>query len=202
MIHWLNSSFPHYKNVIVFVCTYLNSIGFPIPGEPVLFGAGFILGKQGIALWGSIAAGIAACFLGGESGFWLGRWLGHRRLEKIHWLHLTPQKFKRIEDYYKRFGAKTVFITRFIALLPPLIPSVLAGVAKMRWSVFLFYNLSGSVVYTVGYVLLGYSFGQQWSFLEAWLGPTAIILILQGIVLIVLAVIFRHYIYKLWVRIF
>ena len=202
MSPWLNSLFPHYGNEIVFIITYLNSIGFPFPGEPILFGAGFILEREGIPLWGSIAAGITACFLGGESAFWLGRWLGHGRLKKIHWLHLTAKKFEWMKRFFKRYGPKTIFIARFIALLPPLVPNVLAGVAKMRWRTFLFYNLTGSAVYATLYILLGYYFGKQWVFLEAWLGPTAIYLILQVIVLIVLVVIIRRFIYRLWVKIF
>jgi membrane-associated protein len=202
MIHRLHSLFLHYGNSIVFIITYLNSMGFPFPGEPILFVAGFVLGKEGAPLWWSIAAGTAACFLGGESGFWLGRWMGYGRLKKIHWLHLTAKRFEWMERFFKRYGAKTVFIARFIALLPALIPNVLAGMAKMRWRIFLFYNLTGSVVYASLYILLGYLLGQHWKFLQAWLGPTAIYLMVQGIVVIVLAVIFRRFLYRLLARIF
>ncbi len=202
MIHRLHLLFLHYGNPIVFMITYLNSIGFPFPGEPILFVAGFVLGKEGVTLWGAIGAGTLACFLGGESGFWLGRWLGSRRLRKIHWLHLTAKKFEWMEHFFKRYGAKTVFIARFIALLPALVPNVLAGMAKMRWRVFLFYNLTGSAVYATLYILLGYFLGKRWAFLRAWLGPTAIYLILQGIVVIILAVIFRGFLYNLWVGLF
>ena len=201
-LHWLHSLFPHYGNAAVFIFTYLNSIGLPLPGEPILFGAGFILGKDGMPLWGSIAAGTAACFLGGESAYWLGRWLGYGRLRKIHWLHLSAKRFEWMEHFFKRYGAKTVFIARFIALLPALIPNVLAGMAEMRWRLFLFYNFMGSAVYTTLYILLGYFLGKRWNFLEAWLGPTAIYLILQGILLTVLAVVFRHFLYNLWARFF
>jgi membrane protein DedA with SNARE-associated domain len=202
MIHHLHSLFLHYGNPIVFIITYLNSIGFPFPGEPILFVAGFVLGKEGAALWGSIAVGTAACFLGGESAYWLGRWMGYSRLKKIHWLHLTAKRFEWMEHFFKIYGAKTIFIARFIALLPALIPNVLAGMAKMRWRVFLFYNLTGSVVYITLYILLGYLLGQHWSFLRSWLGPTAIYLILQGIVLVILIVLFRRFLYRLLVRIF
>jgi membrane-associated protein len=205
MIHWLHSLFPHFprdENVIVFTITFLNSIGFPIPGEPILFGAGFILEKKGISLGGPIAAGITACFLGGEIAFWLGRRFGHSHLRKIHWLHLTPKKFEWMEHFFKRYGAKAVFIARFIALIPPPMPNVLAGMAEMRWRIFLFYNLTGSAFYVTTYILMGYFLGNQWKQLEAWFGPATIYLILQGIVLIVLVVIFRRFIYNLWARLF
>src|SRR5665811_366003 len=122
MSPWLNSLFPHYGNEIVFIITYLNSIGFPFPGEPILFGAGFIIEREGIPLWGSIAAGITACFLGGESAFWLGRWLGHGRLKKIHWLHLTAKSSEGRHFFFKCSAPKTFFLGGFPPLLPPFFP--------------------------------------------------------------------------------
>jgi membrane protein DedA with SNARE-associated domain len=92
MLHWLHSllpHIPHYGYVLVFLVVFLNNVGVPLPGETILLGAGFVLGKNAISLWQPVAAGIVACFLGGICSFWLGRRLGHGRLEKIHWLHLT-----------------------------------------------------------------------------------------------------------------
>ena len=203
MLHWLHSllpHIPHYGYVLVFIVVFLNNIGAPLPGETILLGAGFILGKAAGSLWEPMIAGTAASFLGGICAFWLGRRLGHTGLEKIHWLHLTPQRLKWPERFFKRHGAKAVFIARFIALFPPVAANLLAGIAKMPWRIFLFYNLTGSAVYATAYILIGYFFGKRWKLLEAWLGPTALYLILAGIVLLVLGVIFRHSISKFLVR--
>ena len=62
----------------------------------------------------------------------------------------------------------------------------------MPWRIYLFYNLTGSAAYTTIYILIGYFFGKKWKQLEAWLGPTALYLILVSIVLIVLGVLLRH----------
>jgi len=48
MLHWLQSllpHIPHYGHVLVFIVVLLNNLGIPLPGETILFGAGFILGK-------------------------------------------------------------------------------------------------------------------------------------------------------------
>jgi membrane protein DedA with SNARE-associated domain len=147
-----------------------------------------------------MVAGTAASFLGGICAFWLGRRLGLSGLENIHWLHLTPERLKWPERFFKRHGAKAVFIARFIALFPPVAANLLAGIARMPWRIFLFYNLTGSAVYATAYILIGYFFGKRWKLLEAWLGPTALYLILAGIVLIVLGAIFRHALSRLLVR--
>jgi membrane protein DedA with SNARE-associated domain len=199
MLHWLHSllpHIPHYGYVLVFIVVFLNNLGVPLPGETILLGAGFILGKNAVSLWQPMAAGAAACFLGGICSFWL----GHGRLEKIRLLHLTPERMKWPERFFKRHGAKTVFIARFIFLFPPVVINLLAGMSKMQWRTFLFYNLTGSAAYTVSYILIGYFFGKKWKLLEAWLGPTALYLIFAGIILIVLGVIFRHSVSGFWAR--
>jgi hypothetical protein len=90
---------------------------------------------------------------GGESG---------RGLETIHWLHLTPKRLKWPERFFKRHGAKAVLIARFIALFPPVAANLLAGMTTMAWRIF--FNLTGSAVYTISYILIGYFFGKQWTF--------------------------------------
>ena len=205
MLHWLHSllpHIPHYGYVLVFIVAFLNNIGFPLPGETILFGAGFILGKTEDSLWEPIVAGTAACFLGGLCAFGLGRRLGHGSLEKIHWLHLTPERLRWPGRFFKRHGAKAVFIARFIFLFPPVVANLLAGMSKMPWRTFLFYNVTGSAAYTTSYILIGYFFGKKWKLLEAWLGPTALYLILAGLVIVVLGVIFRNSVSGYWARLF
>jgi membrane protein DedA with SNARE-associated domain len=205
MLHWLQSllpHIPHYGYVLVFIVVFLNNIGVPLPGETILLGAGFILGKAAGSLWEPMASGTVACFLGGICSFWLGRRLGYSSLERVHWLHLTLESVKWPERFFKRHGAKAVFIARFIPLFPPVAANLLAGTAKMPWRIFLFYNLTGSAVYTTSYILIGYFFGKKWKLLEAWLGPTVLYLILAVIVFIVLGVIFRDSLSKVWVRFF
>jgi membrane protein DedA with SNARE-associated domain len=186
--------------VLVFTIVFLNNIGVPLPGKTILLGAGFILGKSAGSFWQPMAGGAAACFLGGICSFWLGRRLSHDGLEKIHWLHLTPERLKWPKRFFKRHGAKAVFIARFIPLFPPFVANILAGVAKVPWGIFLFYNLAGSTVWSPSYILIGYFFGKKWELLQAWLGPTALYLILAGITLTIFGVIFRHSLSGLFVR--
>ena len=203
MLHWLHSllpHIPHYGYVLVFIVAFLNNLGVPLPGETILLGAGFVLGKTADSMWPPMVAGTVACFLGGVCAFWLGRRLGKGNLEKIRWLHLTPERMKWPEQFFKRHGARTVFIARFIFLFPPVVANLLAGMSKMRWRTFLFYNLTGSAAYTTTYILIGYFFGKKWKQLESLLGPTTLYLIFAGIILIVLGVIFRHSLSGFWAR--
>lgn len=176
MLNWLHSllpHFPHYGYVLVFIVVFLNNLGIPLPGETILLGAGFVLGHTAGSLWQPMVAGTVASFLGGIGAFWLGRRLGHDGLVKMRWLRLTPARLKKTQRFFTDHGAKTVFIARFVAVLPPIAANLLAGMSKkMPWRVFLFYNFTGSAAYAVTYILVGYLFGRQWNRFAAWLGPT------------------------------
>jgi membrane protein DedA with SNARE-associated domain len=203
MLHWLHSflpHIPHYGYVLVFIVVFLNQLGVPLPGETILLGAGFVLGKTSDSLWPPVMAGAAAAFLGGLCAFGLGRRLGRGGLEKIHWLHLTHERLQWPERFFKRHGARTVFIARFIFLFPPVATNLLAGMAKMSWRTYLSYNLAGSVAYATSYILLGYYFGKRWKRFAAGLGSTTTYLLLAGALLVVLGLIFRHSLSGYWKR--
>jgi membrane protein DedA with SNARE-associated domain len=195
MIHWLHSllpDVPHYGYVLVFIVVFLNNVGLPLPGETILLGAGFVLGQAAGSLWQPMAAGTVASFAGGVCAFSLGRRLDQGNSESIHWLHLTPERLKWPQRYFERHGAKAVFIARFIAILPPVMANVLAGMTRIPWRLFLLYNLTGSAAFTATYILIGYFFGRKWKLLEAWVGPATLYLIVAAVVLMIPGVMFRH----------
>ncbi len=205
MAQWFHSLLPHVPHfgwLFVFIVLLINNLGIPLPGRVALLGAGFILGKNVFSLWQPLAAGTAASFLGGTLVFWLGRHFGHKRIKKIRWIPLTPERIKWGERIFKRHGPGAVFIARFILFLPPVFANLLAGMTEMKWKVFLFYNFAGSAVYAAAYLLIGYFLGKKWELLKAWLGPAALYLILGGIVLVVLIVVFRKFLAEFWERLF
>lgn len=203
MLQWLHDflpDIPRHGYVLVFIVVFLNNLGVPFPGETVLFGAGFVFGATADPLWPPMLAGAVGSFLGGTCAFLLGRRLGQGGLEKIRWLPLTPERLRWPEQFFKRHGPRTVFISRFIFILPPILINLMAGMSKMSWRPFLFYNFIGSTAYSITYVLLGYFLGRQWKRLEAWLGPIPLYLICASVILIVLGVLFRKSLHSFWVR--
>jgi membrane protein DedA with SNARE-associated domain len=96
---------------------------------------------------------------------------GTCRPGNIHWLHLKPKTLKWPQRYFERHGAKAVFIVRFIAILPPMAANLMAGMTKIRWRVFLLYDLAGSVAFATSYILIGYVVGKQWKLLENGWAP-------------------------------
>jgi membrane-associated protein len=176
---------------VVFIVLFLNNIGFPVPGDTVLLAGGFLVGKGILSFWIVVVMGTAGCFLGGCGGYWLGIRFGRRFLKKITWFRVTPERLKRMDHFFEKFGPKVVFFARFVALLHP-VTGLLAGMWKTPLRPFLFYNLAGSAAYALIYTLAGYFFGQKWQIFKSWLGPVAFYALLITAALLFLALFLRH----------
>lgn len=137
-------------------------VGFFLPGDTLLFTAG-VLASQGVI---DIAAVIAICFaaavLGDSFGYYLGRRFGKKvfTMEEPHFLddHLNKENLERTRGFFKKYGAWTIFIARYVPIVRTIAPT-LAGTADMPYTTFLAYNVLGGLAWTASISLLGYFFG-------------------------------------------
>ena len=89
-----------------------------------------------------------------------------------------------------RHGAKIVFFGRFVALLRAL-AAVLAGINRMPWRRFLFFNAAGAVLWVTAYGLSGYVLGAE---MERVRGPLALAGVIAAVIAAVIVFLFvrRH----------
>jgi len=185
---WIVDLFARYGYAVVFAGVFLENTGVPVPGETALL-AGAALAHFGrLELTTVIATAIAAAILGDNLGFLVGRRAGRGIAERHGWrIGLTRRRLQLFDRFFTRHGAKTVFIARFITGLR-VFGAFLAGASELRWPVFLFYNASGAVAWSITIGLVGYALGQSWERLERLIGRTSLIGLAAAGTLIVIAV--------------
>jgi membrane-associated protein len=99
----------------------------------------------------------AAAILGDTVNYWIGRRLGPR-VFRDNVRFLNRQHLERTHAFYERHGGKTIVIARFLPIIRTFAPFV-AGIGTMSYGRFLLYNVVGGVAWVLGFVLLGYFFG-------------------------------------------
>jgi len=158
---------------LVAVIVALESMGLPLPGETTLVTAAIYAGTtHQLSIASIIAAAIVGAIAGDNIGYAVGRRWGYRLLVRYsRLLRMTPRRIALGQFLFARHGGKVVFFGRFIALLRAL-AAVLAGINRMPWRRFLFFNASGAVVWVTSYGLAGYVLGAQ---IERMRGPLAIV---------------------------
>jgi membrane protein DedA with SNARE-associated domain len=125
------------------------SLGLPVPGETLLLLGAASAGAGYLEVWGVIGAAAGGAIVGDSLGYALGRWGGRPRLERYgRVLHLQPRHLARAETFFARYGAKTVCVGRFIAILRTY-SAFLAGLARLPYPSFLLWNAAGGCLWAL-----------------------------------------------------
>jgi membrane-associated protein len=129
-----------------------------LPGDSLLFVAGTIAAAGDMYVHGLFAALATASFLGDNTNYWIGRLIGPRVFTREKSLLFNPEHLVRTRRFYDRYGAKTVFLARFVPIVRTFAPFV-AGIGRMRYARFVFYSFSGSIAWVGSLAYAGYFFG-------------------------------------------
>src|SRR5919199_3457669 len=185
-LDYILSLIGQYGYLIVFFGVMLESIGEPLPGETILLASGFLVHQGALDLGDAIAFGISGAVIGDQIGYWVGREGG--RPFVLRWgryVRITPERLGRAEGFFARHGGKAVFLARFVAGLR-IFGALVAGISRMRWRTFLFYNALGGAVWATAAVSAGYLLGGSLGMVERWTGRASALLaglLLIGVVL-------------------
>jgi membrane-associated protein len=135
-------------------------IGFFLPGDTLLFTAGFLV--QANILPVSIeflALGVfLAAVLGDSVGYTFGRRVGRKLFERPNSRFFKKEHLNAAEKFYEKYGGITIVIARFWPTVRTFAP-IVAGASKMKYQTFLMYNIIGALIWAVGISCLGYFLG-------------------------------------------
>ncbi len=133
-------------------------IGFFLPGDSLLFTAGF-LASQGffnIHLFAVLC--FAGAVLGDSVGYAFGRRVGPVLFAREDSLLFKREHLVRAAHFYETHGGKAIVLARFMPMIRTFAP-IVAGMAHMRYRTFLTYNIVGGLLWATGLTYLGYFFG-------------------------------------------
>ncbi len=139
---------------IVFAETGLFA-GFFLPGDSLLITAGLISASGNLDLPLVIATLFFGAIMGDSTGYFIGSQLQRALFDKKETRFFRKEYLEKTEKFYEKHGSKAVFLARFVPVVRSF-SATLAGVAKMPYPVFLFYSVSGSIVWVVSFTLMGY----------------------------------------------
>ncbi len=146
---------------IVFAETGL-MIGFFLPGDSLLFTAGFLAASHILNLNINLLVGLIflAAVLGNSTGYTLGRRIGPKIFKKPDARLFKQEYVQRAHAFYEKNGGKTIILAQFIPIIRTFAP-VMAGVAKLEFKKFIAFNVIGAVFWTATVTYAGY-FLSQW----------------------------------------
>lgn len=136
-------------------------IGFFLPGDSILFTVGFLI-QDGSHLQFPVALAVAIFFFaavfGDSVGYTFGNRLGPRVFTRPNSFFFRQENIQKSEEFFKKYGAKTIIFARFIPVIRTFAP-IVAGVGSMKYRTFLTFNVIGAALWAIGITLLGYFLG-------------------------------------------
>ncbi|MFH1429927.1 MAG: VTT domain-containing protein [Candidatus Uhrbacteria bacterium] len=154
-------------------------IGFFLPGDSLLFTAGFLASTGVFSIWPLMALSTAAAIIGDSVGYAFGKYIGPRIFTRDNSVIFHRDHLERSRKFFDRHGSKAVVIARFMPVIRTFTP-VLAGVGKMRYRTFLMYNIVGGLTWASGVPFVGYKLGMVIPNVDQYLIPIVAAIILAS----------------------
>ena len=157
----MTSFFTQHGLPLLFVVVMLESFGIPLPGETALIVFAVLAAEGHYSIAWVIGITAAAAIIGDNLGYWLiGRWGGRALFERWGWLkRYSASVLPTTERIMQRHGGKTVFFGRFVSVLRYTV-AWMAGLGRMPWWRFLFWNALGGICWAAFVGLVAYYGGK------------------------------------------
>lgn len=151
--------------------------GFFLPGDSLLFTAGFLASQGYISLGWLLVGAFVAAVAGDSVGYAFGRRIGPALFTKDSSVFFNKEHIARAQHFYEKHGKKTIVLARFIPIIRTFAP-IVAGIGNMEYRTFLSFNLIGGFVWTWVLLFLGYIFGSIIPDPDRYILPAVIVIIL------------------------
>jgi membrane-associated protein len=156
-------------------------IGFFLPGDSLLFTAGFLASQGYFSIVPLTILMFIAAVTGDAVGYSFGRKFGPKIFNKPESFFFHPKHVDKTSHFFEKYGTKTIFIARFIPVVRTFAP-IMAGVGGMKYQTFARYNIIGGLVWAVGMTVLGYIFGQTVPDAEKYVIPIVLAIVATSFV--------------------
>lgn len=129
-----------------------------LPGDSLLFIIGTLAGGGYLQIGIAYVTLLAAAILGDTVNYWIGHTIGPRIFQKENSKLFNKAYLEKTREFYEKYGGKTIILARFMPIIRTFAPFV-AGIGKMHYPTFLFYNIVGGFIWVTSLTFLGYFFG-------------------------------------------
>jgi membrane-associated protein len=164
---------PNLGYAAVFALIAVETMGIPVPGETALIAAALLAHDGQLEIVPLVIVASAAAILGDNVGFAIGRHGGRKLFERPGPFHERRLRvLEEGEPFFAKHGPKAVFLGRWVAGLR-IASAWLAGMNKMSWPTFLFWNALGGIVWASATGFAVYALGDVAEEIFKFAGPAA-----------------------------
>jgi membrane-associated protein len=132
--------------------------GFFLPGDSLLFTAGFLASQGLLPIWVLYPTLIVAAILGDSVGYFTGHKYGKKLFNRPKSFFFDPEHVVRTEKFFTKYGPMALILARFTPIVRTFTP-IFAGIGAMKYRTFISYNVIGAFLWVTSLLLGGYFLG-------------------------------------------
>jgi len=166
MQEWITEFMNQFGYIGIFLLISLENIFPPIPSEIILTFGGFMTTYTNMSIPVVIGFATAGSVVGAIVLYRVGRFMDAKKLEGIinrwgHILRIKAKDIQKADSWFNRHGYLAVFFCRMVPIVRSLI-SVPAGMANMKFGVFMIYTIAGTLIWNTVLIIAGAMLGESW----------------------------------------
>ncbi|WP_331448354.1 DedA family protein [Streptomyces prasinus] len=158
-----------------------------LPGDSLLFTAGLFVAEGSYIsqpLWLVCTLITISAVLGDQVGYMIGKFFGPKIFNRPNSKVFKQENLEKAHDFMEKYGPKAIVLARFVPIVRTFAP-ITAGAGRMKYRIFLTYNLIGGVAWGSGITIAGYWLGQI-GFIKENLGAILILIVFLSVVPIII----------------
>lgn len=131
-----------------------------LPGDSLLFVAGALaaLPSNDLNVHVMVLLMIIAAIVGDAVNYTIGRIFGEKLFKNPDSKIFRRSYLDKTHQFYEKHGGKAIILARFVPIVRTFAPFV-AGMGKMSYRHFAFYNVTGALLWVLLFTYAGYLFG-------------------------------------------
>ena len=154
--------------------------GFFLPGDSLLFAAGFAASQGAFSFPILLGATIVVAILSSYVGYLFGEYVGHHFFDRKDSFFFRKSYLEKTHQFFEKYGTKTIVLSRFVPIVRSFAPS-LAGVGDMSRKKFIFWAIIGGILWPTVSISSGYYLGRFVPGAEKYFIPAVIVVVLISI---------------------
>ncbi|OGP14581.1 MAG: alkaline phosphatase [Deltaproteobacteria bacterium RIFCSPLOWO2_02_FULL_50_16] len=146
----------------------IESACIPLPSEIIMPFSGYLVSQGRFTLWETAVAGALGCVVGSALAYAIGRYGGRSFIWRYgRYVLISHHDIELADRWFAHYGQGAIFLSRLLPVVRTFI-SLPAGIAKMRFDLFLVWTFLGSLPWCYALSYIGLKMGEHWETLGAY----------------------------------
>lgn len=140
----------------------IESACIPLPSEVIMPFSGYLVSQGRFTLLETALAGALGCVIGSVAAYIAGRYGGRQFIWKYgKYILISHHDLELADRWFDHHGQFAIFFSRLLPVVRTFI-SLPAGIAKMRFDLFVLWTFVGSLPWCYALSYIGFKMGERW----------------------------------------